>query len=424
MHEEEGERIADSITYKQKQTMDKNQTAPTGPRTSQRILALDILRGITIAGMILVNNPGSWGHIYAPLRHAEWNGLTPTDLVFPFFMFIMGISTYISLRKYDFTFSRAAALKIVRRTVVIFLIGMAIGWFSRFCYYWSSPTEGIGFGAQLWEAVWTFDHIRILGVMQRLALCYCAAALIALTVRHRYIPWLIACLLVGYFLLLMGGNGFVYGEANVLSVVDRAILTPAHMYKDNGIDPEGILSTIPAIAHVLLGFCVGRMMLRRREGEAEQSRDEVLRSHLIKLFLVGTVLTFAGLLLSYGCPLNKKVWSPTFVLATCGLASSLLALLIWVIDVRGWRRWSLFFESFGVNPLFMYVLGGVLGILFGSIRLPWDGGSISIHGLMYDVCLRPWLGDTGGSLAYALVFVCINWCIGYQLYKRKIYIKI
>ena len=141
-------------------------------KTNKRILALDILRGVTIAGMIMVNNPGTWAHIYAPLRHAEWNGLTPTDLVFPFFMFIMGISTYISLKKYNFEFSRAVGMKILKRTILIFLIGMAIGWFSKFCYYWTSPTEGISFGAQLWESVWTFDRIRILGVMQRLALCY------------------------------------------------------------------------------------------------------------------------------------------------------------------------------------------------------------------------------------------------------------
>ena len=134
-------------------------------KTNKRILALDILRGVTIAGMIMVNNPGTWAHIYAPLRHAEWNGLTPTDLVFPFFMFIMGISTYISLKKYNFEFSRAAGMKILKRTILIFLIGMGIGWFSRFCYYWTSPTEGIGFGAQLWEAAWTFDRIRILGCL-------------------------------------------------------------------------------------------------------------------------------------------------------------------------------------------------------------------------------------------------------------------
>ena len=151
--------------------------------SSKRILAIDILRGITIAGMTMVNNPGSWGHIYAPLRHAQWNGLTPTDLVFPFFMFIMGISTYISLKKYDFTFSRAAALKIIRRTAVIFLIGLGLAWFGSFCFYWASPTEGIGFWAQLGESVWTFDHIRILGVdaikIHRVALYLEAAAVIS-----------------------------------------------------------------------------------------------------------------------------------------------------------------------------------------------------------------------------------------------------
>ena len=152
-------------------------------KVSKRILALDILRGVTIAGMIMVNNPGSWGHIYAPLRHAEWNGLTPTDLVFPFFMFIMGISTYISLKKYNFEFSHAAGMKILKRTIVIFLIGMAIGWFSRFCYYWASAPDDLSFGEKLWASVWTFDRIRILGVMQRLALCYGAASIIALTMN-------------------------------------------------------------------------------------------------------------------------------------------------------------------------------------------------------------------------------------------------
>ena len=393
--------------------------------SNKRILAIDILRGITIAGMTMVNNPGSWGHIYAPLRHAQWNGLTPTDLVFPFFMFIMGISTYISLKKYDFTFSRAAALKIIRRTAVIFLIGLGLGWFGSFCFYWASPTEGIGFWAQLDESVWTFDHIRILGVMQRLALCYCAAALVALTMKHSRIPWLIVALLVGYFVLLALGNGFVYGEENILSKVDRAILTPAHMYRDNGIEPEGILSTIPAIAHVLIGFCVARIMLGGKpqaagDVPAERRHDQ----KLIALFLVGVILTFAGLLLSYGCPINKKVWSPTFVLATCGFGSSLLALLIWIIDVKGCKKWSMFFEAFGVNPLFMYVLGNVLSVLFDAISLPWGDGSVSIHGLLYDVTLQPLFGDTGGSLAYALVFIAINWVIGYQLYKRRIYIKI
>ena len=214
--------------------------------SNKRLLALDVMRGITIAGMILVNNPGSWGHAYAPLKHAQWNGLTPTDLVFPFFMFIMGISTYISLKKYNFTFSTPAALKIIKRTIVIFLIGIALNWFALLCYT-HNPLP--------------FEQIRILGVMQRLALCYGASALIALLLKHKYIPYLIVVLLVGYFIILITGNGFAYNETNILSIVDRSILGDAHMYQDNHIDPEGLLSTIPSIAHVLIGFCVGKLLM-------------------------------------------------------------------------------------------------------------------------------------------------------------------
>lgn len=391
-------------------------------KINKRILALDILRGITIAGMILVNNPGTWSHIYAPLRHAEWNGLTPTDLVFPFFMFIMGISTYISLKKYNFEISYSTVWKILKRTILIFLIGMAIGWFSQFCYYWGSAPDNLGSSEKLWNAIWTFDHIRILGVMQRLGICYGVTAIIVLIINHRYIPYLIAILLAGYFILLFCGNGFAYNETNILFIADRAILTPAHMYNPNVLDPEGVLSTIPAIAHVLLGFCVGRLMLESKK--INKDRTDMLNSHLIKLFLIGTTLTFAGLLLSYGCPINKKIWSPTFVLTTCGLASSFLALLIWIIDVKGYKKWSIFFEAFGINPLFMYVLGSILAILFGSISFPWEGGNISIHGFLYKLILMPIFGETSGSLVYALLFVGINWCIGYQLYKRKIYIKL
>lgn len=385
-------------------------------KPSQRLLALDILRGITIAGMITVNNPGSWSYVYAPLGHAEWNGLTPTDLVFPFFMFIMGISTYISLRKYQFTYSAGAAWKIVRRTVVIFAIGLAIAWFGLSCRTWHAlADEGLPFATRLFRATTNFGHLRILGVMPRLALCYGAAALIALTVPHRRIPHLIAALLVGYALLLFLGRGFAYDETNILSIVDRAVLGPDHMYKDNGIEPEGLLSTVPAVAHVLIGFCCGALLLG-----VPDVRDKMLR-----LFLLGTAMALSGWLLSYGCPINKKVWSPTFVLTTCGMASSLLALLVWIIDVRGHRRWCCFFESFGVNPLFMYVLAAIFSILLGNIRVSHSGGeTVSLGGWLYGDVLRPLLGDYPGSLAYALLLVSACWCIGYILYRRNIYIKI
>ena len=382
---------------------------------NQRLLALDIMRGITIAGMILVNNPGSWDSIYAPLRHASWNGLTPTDLVFPFFMFIMGISTYISLKKYEFKWSKATARKIIKRTLVIFAIGLAIAWFSMFCRTWNSLSgEEISFWSRLGQSVWTFDHIRILGVMQRLALSYGAAALIAILMKHKYIPYLIAVLLLGYMCLLLFGNGFEYNDTNILSIVDRAVLGINHMYKDNGIDPEGLLSTIPAIAHVLIGFSCGKLLM-----EVKDIHDKLLR-----LFLIGTVLTFSGFLLNYGCPINKKVWSPSFVLTTCGLASSFLALLIWIIDVKDKKTWSRFFESFGINPLFMYVTGAVFSILLGNIQFSYGGENISLHGFAYSKVLQPLLGDYLGSLAFALLFVGLVWSVGYVLYKKKIYIKI
>lgn len=381
----------------------------------KRILSLDILRGITIAGMILVNNPGSWGHIYAPLEHASWNGLTPTDLVFPFFMFIMGISTYISLRKFNFEFNLPTLWKIIRRTVVIFLIGLFIAWFGLFM-------RGITNGASVLEAALNFDHIRILGVMPRLAICYGAASLVAITLKQKYILPFIITLLVAYAVILLCGNGFEFADTNVISIVDHKVLGPSHMYSDtiDGVtlkfDPEGLLSTLPSIAHVLIGFWIGMMIMGAGNND---KRIEIL-------FIAGTILTFTGFLLDFGMPINKKIWSPTFVLTTCGLACSLLGLLIWIIDILGHKKWCRFFEAFGVNPLFMYVLGAILSILIGNIKINGANGPVSIKGLIYNDCLIPLCAgnETLASLIFALLFVMLNWIIGYVLYKKKIYIKI
>ena len=188
------------------------------------------------------------------------------------------------------------------------------------------------------------------------------------------------------------------------------------MYREGDLafDPEGLLSTLPAIAHVLIGFCCGKLICT-----PAKTSDK-----LLKLFLIGSVMMLVGWLLSYGCPINKKVWSPTFVLMTCGMASSLLALLIWIIDVKGKKRWSLFFESFGINPLFLYVTASILAILLGAIHIRHGTESISLHGALYQLGLEPLFGPTLGSLVYALLFVGVNWLIGYPLYKHKIYIKI
>jgi predicted acyltransferase len=384
------------------------------PQQSGRLLSLDILRGITIAGMIMVNNPGSWSYIYTPLGHAQWHGLTPTDLVFPFFMFIMGVSTFMSLRKFNFEPTRSAIWKVIRRTILIFLIGLALGWFGQLC-------RGLASGESLIEASNHFDTIRILGVLQRLALAYGFAALIALIFRARHLVWVIVVLLVGYYLLLLFGNGFEMSERNIISVVDRALLGTDHMYKDlttEGIriafDPEGTLSTIPSIAHVLIGFLFGGLIMKHKDNHTKVER----------LLIWGTVLAFSGLLLQYSCPINKKIWSPTFVLTTTGFAAQLLGLLIWIIDINQKKKWSRFFHAFGVNPLIVYVFAGVMANLFSNIKFSWQGEIISIKTYLYNILIQPWAGNYFGSLIYALLFLTVCWLFGYILYKRNIYIKI
>lgn len=376
---------------------------------SSRLLSLDILRGITIAGMIMVNNPGSWGAIYTPLGHAHWHGLTPTDLVFPFFMFIMGVSTFMSLRKYNFEPTRESIRKIIKRTFLIFLIGLALNWFGQLC-------RGLGAGESITTAATHFDTIRILGVLQRLALAYGFASLIAVFFKNKHIVWVIATLLIGYFFILLFGNGFELSEQNIISIIDRNLWGEAHMYKMSGIalDPEGLLSTLPSIAHVLIGFLFGKMIVNTKDNH----------KRVEKMLIWGTVLAFAGLLLQYGCPINKKIWSPTFVLTTTGFAAQLLGLLIWIIDIKKKSNWSKFFHSFGVNPLFIYVLAGVLANSLANIKITYSGEAISLKGYIYSVLIQPWAGAYFGSLVYALLFIFICWMAGYALHKRDIYIKI
>ncbi|SFG46153.1 acyltransferase family protein [Prevotella sp. KH2C16] len=382
--------------------------------TNSRILALDVLRGITIAGMILVNNPGSGQYIFAPLEHAEWIGVTPTDMVFPFFMFIMGFSMFLSLRKFDFRLTPSSAWKVVRRTILIFLIGLLLTWMWIFVDGWvGSADSGLGFFQRLFQSAFDFSHLRIMGVLQRLALAYGLSAFIILTMRSRRLLWIAAALFAVYFCILLVGNGFVNSQESVLYRFDVAVMGANHLWDGDIIDPEGLLGTIPSVAHVLLGFCAARLAMTKAS----------LAERIEVLFVYGTVLLLAGMLLSYGCPISKKIWTPTFSLFTCGLASSLLALLAWVIDGRGWHRWSFPFQVFGVNPLFLYALSGVMAVLFTFVYVP-VAGSPSIHDWLYQSLMAPVFGNYGGSVGYALLFVLLNGMVGYILYKKKIYIKV
>ena len=391
-------------------------------KAPSRLLSLDVLRGITISGMIMVNNPGSWGKIYTPLEHAQWNGLTPTDLVFPFFMFIMGVSMYLSYKKFDFKLSGKTFTKLFRRSVLLFLIGLAIGWFSLFCRgLVGLRLEDMPILEKIAHAANNFENLRILGVLQRLALVSFFGSLTVLTFKPKHIPWLIGIILLFYWILMAATGSYFENDSSLVSIIDHAVLGTTHMYGEalpDGsrvvFDPEGLLSTLPCIAHVLLGFLAGKLI--------SESKDNNQR--IQKLFIFGTIILFLGFLLDYGFPINKKIWSSSFVLATCGLASLLLGLLVWIIDIKGKKQWSVFFESFGVNPMFIYVIAGIISILLGNIGFMYYGEWLSTKGFIYTQWLSPVFGDYLGSLVFALLFVTLNWFIGHILYKKKIYIKL
>ena len=357
-------------------------------KLSKRLLSLDVLRGITVAGMILVNNAGG-PQSYASLQHSAWNGLTPCDLVFPFFLFIMGISTYIALRKFQFRPSAAVWRKILRRTVLIFLIGVAIHWFDQIC------------GGEFFA----FDTLRITGVLQRIALCYCVVSLLALYLRPRQLGWTAGIILVAYAALLMLGGGYVNDENNVLVVADRALLGTGHLYAKMPVDPEGIVSTLPAIAHTLIGFMCGKLLLE----------NIPISKKLLYMMVAAVVMLVLGYALSGWMPINKRVWSTTYVLVTCGWASVLLAALIYIIDVRQLNRGWTFFLVFGMNPLFLYVLSEVLAIV-----LSHSGMKPAIYSLLASLIPDEYLA----SLAYSVIYCMVMGLTGFVLWKKKIFIKI
>ncbi len=359
------------------------ETAP-----NRRLLSLDILRGITVAGMIAVNNAGG-RQSYDYLRHSAWNGLTPCDLVFPFFLFIMGVSTYIALNKFGFRPSAGVNRKIIRRTLLILIIGWLLHWFDHII-----DGEFLVFG-----------HLRLTGVLTRIAICYCIVSFMALHFSRRTLVKTTAILLAAYTALLCLSNGYAPDDTNFICKFDRAILGENHLYSKSPIDPEGLASTISAIAHTLIGFCFGHTVFSKRP----------IADKVIRIFAAGFILTAGGYLLTEWLPLNKRIWSPTFVLVTCGLASSLLATLIYVIDMSGYRRWCRFFEIFGVNPLFLYVLSEAVASVAST-----TGSKACIYEAIHSVIADPYLA----SAVYSAAFVMLMWMFGYMLYRKHIYIKI
>jgi len=355
----------------------------------KRLLSLDILRGITVAGMIFVNN--GFGDSYEMLGHSEWNGMTPCDLVFPFFLFIMGVSTYLSLSKFNFQPSWPVLRKIFKRTFLLFFLGVFIHWFDH----------------AIWGDPMCFDHLRIWAVLQRIALCYLGCSLFALFCNHKYIIPTIIGLLVIYSAILLLGHGYDQdASTNILAIVDLKLFGYDHLYHKSPVDPEGLVGTISGIAHALIGFYLGKKM----------KESDTIAKKMTNFFVVGSILVFAGYLLSYGLPLNKRIWSPSYVFMTCGLASLLQALLIYIIDIKGKTNWTKFFHIFGVNALALYISSEFLAIIFWRIGL-----AEPIYNCIHTICPI----DKPASALYAATVVLINFClIGYPLWKKKIYIKL
>jgi predicted acyltransferase len=382
---------------------------------TQRFYSLDVFRGATVALMILVNNPGSWSHIYAPLEHAPWHGCTPTDLVFPFFLFAVGNAMAFVMPRLQSAGDRVFWIKVVKRTLLIFLIGLFLNW-SPFVK-WSGDLLVLK----------PFSSLRFMGVLQRIALCYFLASVIIYYCKQKgaYVLGVFLLLLYWGFCLLFGDGADPYSLRGWFgTTVDKALLGSQHMYKGEGIifDPEGLASTLAAIAQVIFGYLVGDYILTKGK------TFEMIAS----LFVAATILTMAGFMWDMVFPINKKIWTSSYTVYTTGLAIYTIATMMYLIEfknIKGW--WARFFDVFGKNPLFIFVLSGFLPRLLGLIRIPNGlaaNGSVnylSPFGWFYDKVCKPIPGlPENGSLLYAICMIIMYWGICYWLDKKKIYIKV
>jgi predicted acyltransferase len=361
---------------------------------SQRLLSLDVFRGMTIFFMIMVNTPGSWSFVYSPLRHAKWDGCTPTDLVFPFFMFIAGVSMAISHSKFNAQNSKEWIRKAISRGLKIIFIGLLLNWFPFF-------TKSI-------------NDLRLFGVLQRIGLSFMIAGILISFVKSKYLWVLTSVLLLSYWgILLTAGDGALTLEGNLVRSIDLSLFGENHIYKGYGIpfDPEGLLSTLPAICTILLGYICGHRILS-------------VPAHIKKiswLATTGIVCVLAGLLWSeVGFPINKPIWSSSYVLFTAGLAMLLLAAMIWIIDIQQLKSWTYIFRAFGQNPLVVYALSG----LFVKISFLIKPDERNLYAWTYENVFQPVFGDYFGSFMFALSFVMFIWLFALALDRKGIIVKV
>lgn len=401
------------------------------PPARERLLSLDVFRGLTVAGMLLVNDPGSWAHIYPPLEHAAWNGWTLTDLIFPFFLFIVGITTYLSLssRRARGDDERAIRAQIIRRGALIFLFGFLINGFPYFTW---GDVAGVADPTLLQRIADRLPHWRIMGVLQRIGVAYLVAALLTQRTTLKQQIGIIAGLLIGYWVVMtvlpVPGEGTIGAlllnepSRTMAAWTDRLLLDWTrwgmgnHLWV-NGVtwDPEGILSTIPAICTAMLGNLAGRWIGERRP----------LAERLAGMSAVGSIGMTVGLMWHWVFPINKSLWTSSYVIFTAGLAALSLATIMWIVDFQKVRGWTTPFVIYGVNPIIAFVGSGVMARFIYSIaKVTSDGRRIPLQAWLYQTFFASWLGPVNASLAFALSFVLFWYGILYVLYRRNIILKV
>ena len=373
-----------------------------GIHSKKRLISLDAFRGITIIMMILVNNPGSWAHVYKPLRHASWHGWTPTDFIFPFFLFIVGVAiSLVFSKRMDSGVSKQALLgKIFTRSLIIFAVGIFLNLFPYF----------------------RVSSLRIMGVLQRIALCYLMAGLIVLYFPKR-VQWGITVFLLAAYWIVMKivpvpgfGAGVLEPEGNLCWYIDKTLLN-GHTWKGApvpGFDPEGLLSTFPAVATTMLGVFTGDWI-----------RTD--RSHIEKagaLFFTANIALVSGVIMDLWFPINKNLWTSSYVVFMAGMALHFLAVCLWLIDVKGVEMWVRPFIIFGSNAIVVFALSSMVAKLLVAIHISTGGQSLTLKSYIYSKWFASWAGPLNGSLLFAFSYILIWLGLMTILYKKKIFIKV
>lgn len=401
---------------------------PTSRPPRERLLSLDVFRGLTIAGMLLVNNPGTWGAIYPPLEHAAWNGWTPTDLIFPFFLFIVGITTHLSLEARRARGDDEGALirQIVRRGLLIFLAGFLVNGFPYFTW---GAVDGITNPSFVERVVDRLYDWRIMGVLQRIGLAYLGAALLSFRTTLKQQVAIVASLLFGYWfamtLLPVPPNGFLGIDVlnnpseTLAAYFDRMLLDWGrfgnHLWINSLTwDPEGPFSTLPAIATAMLGIICGRWIGTQRP----------LSERLAGMFSIGSIAMMAGLMWHWSFPINKSLWTSSYVLFTAGMAAVTLATCMWIVDEHRITGWTKPFVIYGMNPMVAFVGSGVMArLIYSILKVNSNGKPIALETWIYQTFYATWLAPRNASLLFAITFVLVWFAILWALYRRRIFIK-